>query len=136
MDKANKGLKGPVRESAYYKCVNVSVELMTYHLNDDSKYCAVPGYTFLKPRSHRIHIMMKNLTTRDVTINQGIKIATVGAANIVPHMLAPQELPTETPERVVGNNTKLLMKSASMMENSQGASVKGEVRSSSIKLPH
>ena len=132
MDKANKRLKGPVRESAYYKCVNVSVEPMTHHLNDDSKYCAVPGYTFLKPGSHRIHIMMKNLTT----INQGIKIATVGAANIVPHMLAPQELPTETPERVVGNNTKLLMKSASVMENSQGASVEGEVRSSSIELPH
>ena len=55
-------LKGPVKESAYYKCVNVSVEPMSNHLSDDSKYCAVPGYTFLKPGSHRIHIMMKNLT--------------------------------------------------------------------------
>ena len=129
-------LKGPVRESAYYKCVNVSVELITHHLNDDSKYCAVPGYTFLKPGSHRIHVMMKNLTAQEVTINQGIKIATMGAANIVPHMLAPQELTTETPERVVGNNTKLLMKSASVMENSQGASIKGEVRSGRVELPH
>ena len=55
-------LKGPVKNSAYYKCVNVSVEPMSSHLNDDSKYCAVPGYTFLKPGSHRIHVMMKNLT--------------------------------------------------------------------------
>ena len=55
-------LKGPVKESAYYKCINVSVEPMPNHLNDDSKYCAVSGYTFLKPGSHRIHIMMKNLT--------------------------------------------------------------------------
>ena len=29
-------LKGPVRESGYYKCVNVSVEPMSNHLNDDS----------------------------------------------------------------------------------------------------
>ena len=55
-------LKGPVKDSAYYKRINVSVEPMSNHLNDDSKYCAVPGYTFLKPGSHRIHIMMKNLT--------------------------------------------------------------------------
>ena len=55
-------LKGPVKDSAYYKCVNVSVEPMSNHLNDDSKYCAVPGYTFLKPGSHGIHIMMKILT--------------------------------------------------------------------------
>ena len=52
-------LKGPVKSSAYYKRVNVSVEPMSSHLNDDSKYCAVPGYTFLKPGSHRIHVMMK-----------------------------------------------------------------------------
>ena len=55
-------LKGPVKESVYYKCVNVSVEPMPNHLNDDSKYCPVPGYTFLKPVFHRIHVMMKNLT--------------------------------------------------------------------------
>ena len=36
-------LKGPVKNSAYYKRVNVSVEPMSGHLNDDSKYCAVPG---------------------------------------------------------------------------------------------
>ena len=85
-------LKGPVKDSAYYKRVNVSVEPMSSHLNDDSKYCAVPGYTFLKPGYHRIHLMMKNLTTRTVTIHQGAKIATMSAANIVPHMLAPEEV--------------------------------------------
>ena len=45
-------LKGPVKESVYYKHVNVSVEPMSSHLQDESKYCAVPGYTFLKPGSH------------------------------------------------------------------------------------
>ena len=50
-------LKGPVKNSAYYKHVNVSVEPMPIHLNDDSKYCAILGYTFLKLGSHRIHII-------------------------------------------------------------------------------
>ena len=58
------------------------------------------------------------------------------AANVVPHMLAPQELQTETLRRKVEDSTKLLMKSASVMEDSQGASVAGDVRSSSIELPH
>ena len=89
---------------------------MTHHLNDDSKYCAVPGYTFLKPGSHRIHVMMKNLTAREVIINQGIKIATMGAANIVPHMLAPQGTTTEMTEKVDKHNPELIMKSAFVME--------------------
>ena len=58
------------------------------------------------------------------------------AANIVPHMLAPQELQTGTPEGKVEDTTKLLMKSASVIEDSRGASVEGDVCSSSVKLPH
>ena len=58
------------------------------------------------------------------------------AANVVPHMLAPQELQTETPKGKVENNTKLLMKSVSVTEDSQGVSVEGDVHSSSVKLPH
>ena len=111
-------LKGPVKDSAYYKHINVSVEPMSNHLNDDSKYCAVPGYTFLKPGSHRIHIMMKNLTAQKITISQGAKVATMSAANILPHLLAPQELQTDKSEVEVENNMKLLMKSASMTKNS------------------
>ena len=128
--------KGPVKESAYYKRVNVSVESMSNHLNDDSKYCAVPGYTFLKPGSHRIHVMMKNLTARKITINQGLKIATMGAANIVPHMLAPQEPQTKKHEGKVENDTKLLMKSAPVTGGSQGNPIKGDMQGSSIKLLH
>ena len=91
-------LKGPVKNCAYYKCVNVSVEPMTNHLSDDSKFCMVPGYTFLKPGSHRVHVMMKNLTAREVNIHQGAKIAMVSAANEVPHMLAPQEGKVKFPQ--------------------------------------
>ena len=51
----------------------------------------------------------------------------MSAANIVPHLLAPQELQTEESEVEVENNTKLLMKSASITENSRGAAIKGDV---------
>ena len=60
----------------------------------------------------------------------------MSAANIVPHMLAPQELQTEESEVEVENNMKLLMKSASMTEDSRGAPVKGDVSSSSVESPH
>ena len=52
-------LKGLVKSSLYYKCVNVSVQPLDVHKESEAKYCAVPGYTFLKPGSHRIHIMIK-----------------------------------------------------------------------------
>ena len=112
-----------------------SVEPMSNHLNDDSKYCAVPGYTFLKPGSHRIHVMMKNLTARKVSINQGVKIATMGAANIVPHILAPQEVRVETCGEKDGKSTKLLMKSASNVEDSRNTTVEGDKQSGSFESP-
>ena len=83
---------------------------MSNHLEDDSKYCAVPGYTFLKPGSHRIHVMMKNLTARTVTIHQGVKVATMSAANIVPHMLAPEEVKAQDTSKD-SENEKIIMKS-------------------------
>ena len=33
-------LKGAVKSSSYYKCVNVSVELLEVHKEDGAKYCA------------------------------------------------------------------------------------------------
>ena len=122
-------LKGPVKESAYYKCINVSVEPMSNHLSDDSKFCAVPGYTFLKTGSHRIHVMMKNLTAQEVIIHQGAKVAMMSAANVVPHMLALQEKKLDNPK----NETKITMKSASVMEETRGSSVKGGAQKSSIE---
>ena len=84
-------LKGPVKNSAYNKRVNVSVEPMEAHKEGENQYCAVPGYTFLKPGSDRIKVMIKNLTARTIKVSQGSKVASMEAANVVPHMLAPQE---------------------------------------------
>ena len=120
-------LKGPVKNSAYYKRVNVSVEPMSSHLNDDSKYCAIPGYTFLKPGSHRIHVMMKNLTARTVTIHQGVKVATMSTANVVPHMLAPEEIKVQTSPKNPKNDVTISMKSASVKADRRGGSVEGDM---------
>ena len=130
-------LKGPVKNSAYYKRVNVSVEPMSSHLNDESRYCAVPGYTFLKPGSHRIHVMMKNLTARTVTIHQGVKIATMSAANLVPHMLAPEEVKVQNPPQQTETDAKISIKGASVTENGgQSSSVEGDTRRCTVDTPH
>ena len=130
-------LKGPVKNSAYYKRVNVSVEPMSSHLNDESRYCAVPGYTFLKPGSHRIHVMMKNLTARTVTIHQGVKIATMSAANLVPHMLALEEVKVQNPPQQTETDAKISMKGASVTENGgRSSSVEGDTRRGTVNTPH
>ena len=114
-------LKDPVKSSSYYKCVNVSIEPLEVHKEGEAKYCAVPGYTFLKPGSHSIHVMIKNLTARSITVNQGSNIAEMAAANVILNMLAPQASPqTET----------LLAKSV------QQSTVDGGERCSNIKEPH
>ena len=84
-------LKGPVKSSAYHKRVNVTIEPIEAHKEGESKYCAVPGYTFLKPGSDRVKVMIKNLTARVIKVPQGSRVASLEAANVVPHMLAPQE---------------------------------------------
>ena len=85
-------LKGPVKSSAYHKHMNVTIEPLEAHKEGESKYCAVPGYAFLKPGSDRVKVMIKNLTARVIKVQQGSKVASIEAANVVPHMLAPQEM--------------------------------------------
>ena len=92
-------LKGLVKNSTYHKRVNVSVEPLENHKEGENNFCAVPGYTFLKPGSDRVKVMIKNLTARTVKVQQGSKIASMEVANVVPHMLAPKRaapLHTET----------------------------------------
>ena len=36
-------LKGPVKHSSYFKCVNFLVEPLEAHKEGENKYCAVPG---------------------------------------------------------------------------------------------
>ena len=95
-------LKGPVKNSAYHKCVNVSVEPLEPHREGESQFCAVPGYTFLKPGSDRLKVMIKNLTARTIKVSQGSKVASMEVANVVPHMLAPQDAtPVQTETKIM-----------------------------------
>ena len=99
--------KGPVKNSAYHKCVNVSVEPLEAHKEGESQYCAVPGYTFLKPGSDRLKVMIKNLTARTIKVFQGSKVASMEAANVVPHMLAPQDTTPVRPENNIMKSTNV-----------------------------
>ena len=81
--------------------------------------------------------MMKNLTARTVTIHQGVKVATMSAANIVPHMLAPEERKVQTPPNQTETDVKTSMKSVSVMEkNERSSSVEGDARHSTVDMPH
>ena len=83
-------LKGPVKCSAYFKRVNVALEPLEQHKEGEGPYCVVPSYTFLKPGSNRVEVMLKNITAWPVTIKAGDKVARVEPANAVPQMLAPK----------------------------------------------
>ena len=102
-------LKGPVKNSAYHKHVNVSVEPLEAHKEGASKFCAVPGYTFLKPGSDRLKVMIKNLTVRAIKVPQGSKVASMEVANVIPHMLAPQDTtPFQTETNIMkGTNVEV-----------------------------
>ena len=94
-------LKGLVKNSSYHKRVNISLEPLDAHREGENNYCAVPGYTFLKPGSDRVKVMIKNLTAQVIKVQQGSKVALIKAANVVPHMLAPREAPPPEPETQV-----------------------------------
>ena len=51
--------------------------------------------------------MIKNLTARVIKVQQGSKIASIKAANVVPHMLAPQEALSPEPETKVMKSTNV-----------------------------
>ena len=83
-------LKGPVKCSTFSKCVNVAVEPLEEHKEGEGSFCTVPSYTFLKPGSQRVQVMIKNITARPITVKQGERVARIEAANVVPQMLAPK----------------------------------------------
>ena len=61
-------LKGHVKRSGYFKTVNVALEPLEQHKEGEGTFCAVPTYTFLKPGSNHVEVMLKNITARPITI--------------------------------------------------------------------
>ena len=108
-------LKGPVKESGFYKRVNVALEPTEEHKTGKSLVSSVPGYTFLKPGSNRVQVMLKNMSARPVTLHPGDQLANLEAANAIPHMLAPKEVPNRD-GTVSSNKVHKLMCSRSRFE--------------------
>ena len=73
-----------------------------------------------------VHVMMKNLTARTVTIHQGVKVATMSTANVVPHMLAPEEVKVKPPPKNPEEDITILMKGASVEKGSRSSPIKGD----------
>ena len=69
--------------------------------------------------------MMKNLTARTVTIHQGVKVATMSTANVVPHMLAPEEVKARPSPKNPKNDITIPMKGASTEKESQSSPIEG-----------
>ena len=51
--------------------------------------------------------MIKNLTARTIKVSQGSKVASMEAANVVPHMLAPQETTSVRSEANIMKSTNV-----------------------------
>ena len=105
-------LKGPVKCSAFSKRVNVAVEPLDEHKEGEGSFCAVPSYTFLKPGSQRVQVMIKNITARPITVKQGERVARIEAANVVPQMLAP---------KIVEEGVRVLSKSVQVETDQNGS---------------
>ena len=80
-------LKGHVKCSGYFKKVNVALELLEQHKEWEGTFCAVPTYTFLKPSSNHVEVMLKNIMARPITIKQGVQVAVVEVTNAVPNVI-------------------------------------------------
>ena len=85
-------LKGHVKCSGYFKRVNVALEPLEQHKQGEGTFCAFPAYTFLKPGSNCVEVILKNIIARPITIKQRVQVAVIEAANTVPEMLAPKEI--------------------------------------------
>ena len=59
----------------------------------------------------------------------------MSAANIVPHMLAPEEVKVKVPPKNFENDVKIPMKGTSIMEGSRSSPVEGGVRRGVRRAP-
>ena len=90
-----------IKVNHYRKRVNV----ITEPREGDDPY-TVNTYGFMKPVSRRIPVILKKISAQEKIFRKGEIVAEVKAANKIPPMLAPKELPKETkvekisPERI------------------------------------
>ena len=81
------------------------VNVITEPTNEEGSEYTVPSKTFIKSKSKRVSVALRNLSCRIVMLNKGTTVAKLSPANRVPHMLAP-EFVNYKPESVDGNQTE------------------------------
>ena len=81
-------VKGRSKVKGHHKRINIATE----HSNNitNSNIAAVRSYSFMKPRSNKVIVSVKNLTSKEIILKTGIVVGKVEAANAVPQMLAPK----------------------------------------------
>ena len=55
-------MRGPIRAAGISKRVNMLPELTETQVNEESRFGAVPVYTYISPGSSQVQVMIKNLT--------------------------------------------------------------------------
>ena len=50
----------------------------------------IPAYTFLKSNSRSVHVGLRNMSCRTVSLSKGTVVAELSPANAIPKMLAPK----------------------------------------------
>ena len=66
------------------------VNVMTEPTGDEGSKYTVPAYSYIKSRSQRVTIALRNLSCRMVVLPKGAVVAKLSPANKVPDMLAPE----------------------------------------------
>ena len=96
-------MKGPIRGVGISKRVNVLSEPSAEQLKEGAVFSAVPAYTYASPGSTRVQVMIKNLTSRAITVGKGQVVAELKPANAIPKMLAPKVVEEATENATEGN---------------------------------
>ena len=78
------------------------VNVITEPTNEEGSEYTVPSKTFIKSKSKRVSVALRNLSCQIVVLNKGTTVAKLSPANRVPHMLAP-EFVNYKPKSVDGN---------------------------------
>ena len=68
------------------KRVNVIIEAT----DDEEGSYTIPAYTYLKSNSKTIHIGLRNMSCRTVTLHKGAVVAELSPTNVIPKMFAPK----------------------------------------------
>ena len=89
-------ISGMSKVQGHEKRVNVITESTNKNNMVNGSVCTVPCYTTLKPGSRKVHVALRNISCKTVTLTAKTAVGKISAANAIPHMLAPKHS-TENP---------------------------------------